>query len=100
MKLALALLFSTIAFGGDGAVVRSIKFADFKKVSTEEIRERLNEREARLAVERPYRHEDAEEARYYILQLLAEKGRPDARVEIATKVVAPRSVEVRFRLLK
>ena len=100
MRLALVLLFGAMAFGGDAVIVRSIQFTDFKHVSVKEILERLNEREVRLALERPYRPEYAEEARFYLAQLLAEKGRPDARIEISTKVVQPRSVEVRFRLLK
>jgi hypothetical protein len=100
MRLALAALFCFVAFAGEPVVVRSIRFEDFQKVSVEEIRERLNEREVRLSLERPYRPEYAEEARFYIAQLLAERGRPNARIEIATKVVARRSVEVQFRLLK
>jgi outer membrane protein assembly factor BamA len=100
MRLALLLLIATIAFAGEKAVVRSIRFADFQGVSVDEILDRLNEREVRLAVEKPYRPEDAREARHYIAQLLAEKGRPDARIEIATKVVARRRVEVQFRLVK
>jgi outer membrane protein assembly factor BamA len=99
MRLALLLLIGTLAFAGDKVTVRSIKFADFQDVSTSEILDRLNEREVRLAVEKPYRPEDAKEAREYIAQLLAEKGRPDARIEIATKIVARHRVEVQFRLL-
>lgn len=100
MRLALLLFIVSIALARDPAVIRSIKFADFQNVSTAEILDRLNEREVRLAIEKPYRPEDAQEARRYIAQLLAEKGRPDARIEIATKVVAKKSVEVEFRLVK
>jgi len=99
MRLAL-VLFAFAAFAQEGVVVRAIKFTDFKKVSPAEILDRFKEREVRLAVEKPYRPEDAEEARDYIVQLLAERGRPNARIEIATKVVGPRTVEVQFRLLK
>jgi len=100
MRLALVLLLGTISFAAGPVVVRAIKFADFKSVSPAEILDRFKEREVRLGVEKPYHPEDAEEARHYIAQLLAEKGRPDARIEIATKVVAPGRVEVQFRLLK
>jgi hypothetical protein len=100
MRLALLLLIGSIALARDPVVVRSIKFADFQEVSTTEILDRLNEREVRLEVEKPYRPEDAMEARHYIAQLLAEKGRPDARIEIDTKVVARHQVEVQFRLVK
>ena len=100
MRLVLVLLIGSLAFGGDPVLVRAIKFADFQGVTTEEILDRLNEREVRLCVEKPYRPEDAMAARDYIAQLLAEKGRPDARIEIATKIVSRRRVEVQFRLVK
>jgi outer membrane translocation and assembly module TamA len=100
MRLVLLLLIGSILSAGEAVVVRSIKFANFQQVSVEEILDRLNEREVRLAVEKPYHPEDAKEARRHIAQLLAEKGRPDARIAIATKVIAPRSVEVQFRLVK
>ena len=98
--VVLLLLVGSFVFAGEPVVVRSIQFANFQQVSAAEILERLNEREVRLAVEKPYHSEDAKEARRYIAQLLAEKGRPDARIAIATKVIAPRSVEVQFRLVK
>jgi len=100
MRLALLLLIGTISLTAGQVVVRALKFADFKNVSVAEILDRLKEREVRLAVEKPYHPEDAKEARRYIAQLLAEKGTPDARIAIATKVIAPRSVEVQFRLVK
>jgi hypothetical protein len=96
----LLLLLASVAFAGNAVVVRSIRFEDFRNVSTQEILERLNEREVRLAVEKPYHPEDAKEARRYIAQLLAEKGLPNARIQIQTKAMAPQSVEVRFRLVK
>jgi hypothetical protein len=100
MRLALLLLIGTLAVAGDKVLVRSIQFSDFQGVTTQEILDRLNEREVRLAVEKPYRPEDALAARDYIAQLLAENGHPDVRIEIATKIVARNRVEVRFRLLK
>ena len=101
MRLLPVLLFGFVAaLAQDQLLVRALKFEDFKNVSVSEILERLKEREVRLSVEGPYRPDDAEEARRYIAELLAEKGRPNARIEVATKVVAPRRVEVRFKLLK
>jgi len=100
MRLLPVLLF---AFGSaiaqEQVVVRALRFEHFKSVPVSEILERLKEREVRLAVEEPYRPADAEEARRYIAELLAEKGKPNARIELATKIVAPRRVEVRFKLL-
>jgi hypothetical protein len=86
-------------FAQDYVVVRAIRFEHFKRVPASELRDRLNEREARLSVDHPYRPEDAEEARRFITELLAEKGLPGARIEIATRAVAPRRVEVRFKLV-
>jgi hypothetical protein len=100
MRLALLLLIGSIALARDPVVVRSIKFANFQDVSTTEILDRLNEREVRLEVEKPYRPEDAVQARQYIAQLLAEKGHPQARIEITTRILAPRGVEVQFRQVK
>lgn len=99
MRLLPLFMFAGLALAQDQTVVRSIRFEHFKKVPVAQIVERLNEREVRLAVERPYNPEDAEQARRYILELLAEKGKPNARIEVATKAVAPRRVEVRFKLL-
>jgi hypothetical protein len=98
--LAVLLLICGQGFAQEQVVVRAIKFEHFKKAPVTEILDRLNEREVRLAVDKPYRPDDAEQARRYIAELLAEKGSPNARIEVATKVVAPRGVEVCFRLLK
>ena len=96
MRLLPVLLFGYAAFAQDQVVVRALKFEHFQGCPAKEILDRLKEREVRLAVEKPYRPDDAEEARQYIAELLAEKGRPNARIEVATKIVAPRRVEVRF----
>jgi hypothetical protein len=100
MRSVLLLLIGSFLFAGDTVVVRSIKFDNFQQVSVEEILDRLNEREVRLALEKPYHPDDAKEARRCIAKLLAEKGHPDARIAITTKVIQPRSVEVQFRLVK
>jgi hypothetical protein len=101
MRLLPVLLFGFgVAFAQDQVLVRALRFEHFKTVPVSEILDRLNEPEVRLAVEKPYRPDDAEEARHCIAELLAEKGRPNARIEVATKVVAPRRIEVRFTLLK
>jgi outer membrane protein assembly factor BamA len=100
MRLLPLLLFGATLFAQDLALVRTIKFENFKKVAPSEILDRLKERETRLRVEWPYQPEYAAEARDTIAELLREKGRPNAKIEIATKAVAPRRVEVRFKLLK
>jgi len=100
MRLLPLLLFGATLFAQDLALVRAIKFENFKKVPPSEILDRLKERETRLRVEWPYQPQYAEEARDAIAELLREKGRPNAKIEIATKAVAPKRVEVRFKLLK
>jgi hypothetical protein len=100
MRLLPILLFASALSAQDLRLVRAIRFEHFQRVSTAEILDRLKERETRLRVEWPYQPEYAEEARAWIAELLAEKGKPNARIEIATKAVAPQRVEVRFKLLK
>jgi hypothetical protein len=100
MRLAALVLLVSAVFAESPVLVRAIRFVDFKKVSVTEILDRLNEREVRLEIEKPYHPEDAEEARRYIAELLAEKGRRDPRIEIVTRVVAPSGVVVEFRLMK
>ena len=100
MRLLATLLFICgLGVAQEQVVVRALKFEHFKNVPVSDILDRLKEREVHLAVEKPYHADDAEEARERIAELLAEKGKPNARIEVATKVVAPRRVEVRFKLL-
>jgi len=100
MRLAALVLLVSAALAESPVLVRAIRFVDFKKVSVSEILDRLKEREVRLEIEKPYRPEDAEEARHYIAQLLEEKGRHDPHIDIVTRAVAPSGVVVEFRLTK
>jgi hypothetical protein len=101
MRLLL-LLFCAVGLvvAQDQPLVRSIRFEHFKNVSPSEILDRLKEREVALSVESPYSPEEAERAKTYIAQLLAEKGHPNARIQVAARPVLAHRVEVRFTLLK
>jgi outer membrane protein assembly factor BamA len=101
MRLLLLLVCAAgFVLAQDQPLVRSIRFEHFKNVSSAEILDRLNEREVALTVESPYRPEEAERAKTYIAQLLAEKGHPNARIQVAARPVLTNRVEVRFTLLK
>ena len=74
MRVLPLLLLASGLLAQEPVVVRAIRFEHFRHVPVSDILDRLKEREVRLGVERPYRPEDAEEARRYIAELLAEKG--------------------------
>jgi hypothetical protein len=101
MRLLLLLLICAagLVLAEDQPLVRSIRFERFKNVSTSEILDRLNEREV-LAVECPYRPEDARRVKVYVAELLAEKGHPNARVAVAARHVSQHQVDVRITLLR
>jgi hypothetical protein len=77
-------------------LVRSIRFDGFDKVPVEDILKRFREREAALRVEAPYDPRDLEEARALLLELLAERGESDARIEVEVHQPRPQTVEIRF----
>jgi outer membrane protein assembly factor BamA len=77
-------------------VVRSVVYERVRRVSAQQITERLRQREVRLEVEAPYDLQDVEEARKVVEDFLHEKGIPSARVVADVRPVPPHSVEVRF----
>jgi outer membrane protein assembly factor BamA len=97
--LPLLLCTAGLVLAQDQPLVRSIRFEHFKNVTSAEILDRLNEREV-LAVESPYRPQDAQRAKTCIAQLLAEKGFPKARIQVAARHVESNRVDVRFTLVR
>jgi len=81
-------------------VIRSIKFDNFKGVSTDEATHRLKDRGVRVALEQPYEPQQVESARVVLQELLEEKGRRDVEVKTSVKQIPPRSVEVTFKAVK
>jgi outer membrane protein assembly factor BamA len=103
-RLLLLLVPALLALAQDVAqtpIVRSIRYEHFKKVRVQQILERFNERELRLAVEQPYHPEDLEAAKKVLADLLAEHGIRKARIQVEVRPLEPegRAVEVVFSQL-
>ena len=72
----------------------------FRSVSVEEILQRFQEREIELGVEQPYDAKVVERAKTALTELLEEKGVANPRVQVSTREIPPRSIEVTFRVGK
>jgi outer membrane protein assembly factor BamA len=81
-------------------VIRSIKYDNFKGVSSDEAAHRLKDRGIRVALEQFYEPQQVESARQALQELLDEKGRHGLEVKSEIKQIPPRSVEVTFRAVK
>ena len=81
-------------------VIRSIKYENFRVVSSEEAAHRLKDRGVRVAVEQFYEPLQVEAARKVLQELLEEKGRRGLEVKTDVRQIPPRSVEVTFRAVK
>ena len=82
------------------AVIRSVKFQDFKGISADEVASRLKDRGVRVGVEQPYDPQQIESARKVLQELLEEKGRSGMEVKTDVRQIPPHSVEVTFRAVK
>jgi outer membrane protein assembly factor BamA len=81
-------------------VIRSIKFENFKGVSTDDLVHRLKDRGIRVSVEQLYEPQQVESARQALQELMEEKGRTGMDVNSTVRQIPPRSVEVTFRAVK
>ena len=82
------------------AVIRSIKYQDFKGISADEVANRLKDRGVRVGLEQPYDPQQVESARKVLQEFLEEKGRSGAEVKSDVRQIPPHSVEVTFHALK
>jgi hypothetical protein len=80
--------------------LRSLRFEYTRPVKVEEILQRFEEREVALSVEQPYESKAAEEAKSVLTELLIERGVRNPRVEVKTRNVAPRKIDVTFLVKK
>jgi outer membrane protein assembly factor BamD (BamD/ComL family) len=80
--------------------VRSLRFENVGGVKIQDILQRWEEREIELGVEKPCTTRMLEAAKAVLGQFLAEKGFGNARVEVNARDLAPRSVEITFRVVK
>ena len=81
-------------------IIRSIKFENFKGVSSEEVIHRLKDRGIRVSVEQFYEPQQVESARKALAELLEEKGRHGMEVTSSIKHVPPASIELTFKAVK
>jgi outer membrane protein assembly factor BamD (BamD/ComL family) len=81
-------------------IVRSLRFEGMPAVTVEQILQRFQDREIDLAVERPANARMLEEAKTALTELLVERGVANPKVEVSTREIPPRSLEVTFRAAK
>jgi outer membrane protein insertion porin family len=81
-------------------IIRSIKYQNFKGISSDDVMSRLKDRGIRVAVEQFYEPKQVESARHVLEELLEEKGRKDMSVKVEVRRVPPASVEVTFKAAK
>jgi outer membrane protein assembly factor BamA len=96
---AIALLFAQAdPQAGDARppVIRAIDFKHFQPVKVEEILQRLKAKGVRLTVEHPLDSQEVVVAQEVLEGLLAENGRPGARVNAEVAPMPPRSVKITF----
>jgi outer membrane protein assembly factor BamA len=96
--LAATLLFAQSEV--QNAVIRSIKYQNFKGISADQVAHRLKDRGVRMDVEQFYEPQQVESARQVLLELLEEKGRTGLEVKSEVRQIPPHSVEVTFRAVK
>ncbi len=77
-------------------VVKSLEFHDVASMDADQIRTAMEARELRLAVGKPCRSKDVEQAKAALSEILAEQGVEHVHVEARTRTVQPNSVAVSF----
>lgn len=78
-------------------IVRSLRFENMHGVKIQDILQRFQDREIELGVEKSCDAKTVERAKTVLAELLAEKGVPNPRVQVGTREIPPRSVEITFR---
>ena len=77
-------------------LIRIIDYEGHKSVTLSDILERLRERKVGLSIEAPYDPTRIKRAEVVLLDLLAEKGRQNAKIEVETYEVPPNAIGVAF----
>lgn len=77
-------------------MVRSIKYENFRGITVREILGRFDERHVNLKVETRFDQKEVDHAKAVLSELLAERGRPNARVKVDVAAIPPRSVGITF----
>jgi outer membrane protein assembly factor BamA len=81
-------------------VLRSSKYEHFGGIRTSEIQSALEAKGVTLKVETPYDQKEIDRAKEVLTAMLAERGRPNERVEATVEPIPPRSVGVTFTVVK
>jgi outer membrane protein insertion porin family len=77
-------------------LIRAIDYEGHKSVSLSDILERLREKKVGLSQESPYDPTRVKRAEVVLLDLLAEKGRQNAVIEVETYPIPPNAIGVAF----
>jgi outer membrane protein assembly factor BamD (BamD/ComL family) len=79
------------------SIVRSLRFENMQGVKVQDILQRFQEREIDLEVEKPCDAKTVQEAKAVLAEFLTERGVANPRVQVSTREIPPRSVEITFR---
>ena len=77
-------------------LIRIIDYEGNKSVTLSDILERLREKKVGLSIEAPYDPTRIKRAEVVLLDLLAEKGRQNAKIEVETYDIPPNAIGVAF----
>jgi len=81
-------------------ILRSLRFENLPGVTVQAVLQRFSEHEIELAVEKPCTSRVLDDAKAVLQDFLAENGVVEPRVEVASRDLPPRSLEITFRLAK
>ena len=97
MRILLLFVVSSSLLTAGSGLVRSVVFQKFEGVSSQEIIQRLNDRDIQL-VKRPYDAQNVATAQQIVEELLAEKGRQGAQVKATITQLHGGAVKVTFTM--
>jgi hypothetical protein len=97
MRILLLFVVSCSLLTAGSGLVRSVVFQKFEGVSSQEIIQRLNDRDIQL-VKRPYDAQNVATAQQIVEELLAEKGRQGAQVKATITQLHGGAVKLTFTM--
>ena len=96
LSVMLACLLCATILPAQRQVVRSLQFMNFEPIPVSEILQRLKEKDVKLSTERAYDPQEVDAAKTVLESLLVERGKSGFRVNVTTRTVPPRSLEITF----
>ena len=97
MRILLLFVVSGALLLAGSGMVHSVVFEKFQGVSSQEIVQRLRDRDIQL-LKRPYDAQNVATAQQIVEELLAEKGRPGAQVKATITQLHGGAVKVTFTM--